>query len=94
MHNIIIYVCNSFKGTTADGEVQLCLVTKQILIHQIPQTLILHFKRFNIDTYMVTKETKHVSFSPILNMAPYCSNKCLEVRCVVSYVRMCKVTII
>ena len=70
----------AFKGITAcDDTPCLSLVTKQILIHQMPQILILHFKRFNLDTYMVTKETKHVEFSPILNMAPYCSNMCLEV---------------
>ena len=74
-----IHLFIAFKGTTADGGPRLCFVTKQILIHQIPQTLILHFKRFNIDTFVVTKESKHVSFSPLLNMAPYCSDKCLEV---------------
>ena len=70
-----------FKGSVTDtgGEkIKLCFVTKQILIHQLPQALIVHFKRFNIGTIMVTKEPKHVTFSPILNMAPYCSNKCLE----------------
>ena len=70
-----------FKGTTTGrDEVQLCLVTKQILIHKLPQVLILHFKRFKIDSYIVSKDSRHVTFSPVLNMAPYCSNKCLEVK--------------
>ena len=64
---------------TSVSNPKLCFVTKQILIHQLPQVLIIHFKRFDIGTYMVTKDSRPVSFSPILNMAPYCSDKCLEV---------------
>ena len=76
-----------FKGLSAGrDEVQLCLVTKQILIHQLPQVLILHFKRFNIAAYMVTKDSRHVTFSSILNMAPYCSNKCLKVNYINFYI--------
>jgi len=57
----------------------LCLVTKQIIIHKLPKVLVLHIKRFIIGDYTVHKDSTHVSFPPILNMAPYCSNTCLEV---------------
>ena len=74
MHNIL-----GASGRISDDDIVLSLVAKQIMIHRLPQALIIHFKRFNIGTYSVTKNSNHVSFSQILNMAPYCSNECLEV---------------
>ena len=58
----------------------LSLVCKQLLIHNLPQVLILHMKRFTVGSYAVTKNKAHVSFPPVLDMAPYSSNACLEVR--------------
>ena len=49
------------------------------MIHQLPPVLILHMKRFEI-SFGVTKNSQYISFPEILNMAPYCTAKCLEVR--------------
>ncbi|XP_065906360.1 ubiquitin carboxyl-terminal hydrolase 45-like [Dysidea avara] len=69
------------SGGGSDDDVVLCLVAKQIIIHKLPKVLILHIKRFNIGDYMVKKDSTHITFPPILNMAPYCSNTCLEECC-------------
>jgi len=55
-----------------------CRVSKQILIHQLPPVLILHMKRFSIG-YTVTKDNQHVTFAPVLNMAPFCTTECVQV---------------
>ena len=67
-----------FFSAGAGGEV-FSLVCKQLLLHQLPQVLILHLKRFTVGPYTVTKNKAHVSFPPMLNMAPYSSNACLKV---------------
>ena len=48
------------------------------MIHQLPPVLILHMKRFDIGVE-VTKDDRHISFPEILDMAPYCTAKCLKV---------------
>ena len=58
-------------------------VSKQMLIHQLPPVLILHMKRFSIGR-TVTKDNQHVSFSPVLNMVPFCTTECVQVRHVIS----------
>lgn len=70
-----IYV---YIPTDAGSEV-FTLVCKQLLIHKLPQVLILHLKRFTIGAYTVTKNKAHVSFPQVLDMAPYSSNLCLQV---------------
>ena len=55
------------------------LVSKQALITRLKNVLIFHVKRFNIGVRAVTKNNKFLSFSPMLDMAPYCSNDCLQV---------------
>ena len=57
----------------------LCRVSKQLMIHQLPPVLILHIKRFDIGHYRVTKDNQYVSFPEILDLAPYCTMKCVEV---------------
>ena len=50
------------------------------MIHQLPPVLILHMKRFEFNINgPVTKDNRHVPFPKILNMAPYCTVKCLKV---------------
>ncbi|XP_065907013.1 ubiquitin carboxyl-terminal hydrolase 16-like isoform X2 [Dysidea avara] len=69
----------SARPDASDDEVlALCQVSKQIMIHQLPPVLILHIKRFKIGPYSVTKDSKYVSFPPILDVAPYCTTDCLE----------------
>ena len=65
--------------TSIDDEPALCQVSKQIMIHQLPPVLILHMKRFEIDYNEVTKDNRHASFPEILDMAPYCTTRCIEV---------------
>ena len=49
------------------------------MIHQLPPILILHMKRFEIGFDDVTKDDRHISFTEILDMAPYCTTECLKV---------------
>ena len=64
--------------TDSSSEI-LTFVCKQLLIHKLPQVLILHLKRFTIGAYTVTKNKARVTFPPVLDMAPYSSNLCLQV---------------
>jgi len=57
----------------------LCLLAKQLLIHKLPQVLILHVKRFSINSYEVMKNSTYMSFPLLLDVAPYCDASCLEV---------------
>ena len=63
----------------SEDDVALCLVSKQITVHQLPRVLVLHVKRFTITYDGVFKDSRHISFPFKLNMAPYCTTKCLEV---------------
>lgn len=68
-----------FHAVTRVADAQ-CRVSKQIMIHQLPPVLILHLKRFEISYDGVIKDNRHISFPEILDMAPYCTTKCIEVR--------------
>ncbi|XP_065906355.1 uncharacterized protein [Dysidea avara] len=73
------FICNEcMKNKGGDDSPILCLVAKQIMIHKLPKVLVLHIKRFTISDNEVKKDSTHVSFPSILDMAPYCSNTCLE----------------
>jgi len=52
-----------------------CLVCKQLLINQLPPTLILNLKRFLLGV-PVRKNNLHIEFPDSLDMAPYCTEKC------------------
>ena len=64
------------------------LVNRQVLIKQLPPVLVLNIKRFIIGISSVYKNTKHLSFPHVLNMAPYCTNECAMV-CYIIYNDMC-----
>ena len=61
------------QGTSENEEYAECLVSKQLLIHELPRILILHMKRFHLGL-RVTKNNNHVTFPDTLNVAPFCSN--------------------
>ncbi|XP_065907177.1 ubiquitin carboxyl-terminal hydrolase 16-like isoform X2 [Dysidea avara] len=75
------FICNTCTEnctkTQSDTEA-LCLVSKQITIHHLPQILILHVKRFTIESDGVFKDGRHISFPYKLNMSPYCTSECLK----------------
>ncbi|XP_044737826.1 ubiquitin carboxyl-terminal hydrolase 45 [Chrysoperla carnea] len=50
--------------------------TKQLLIAMPPAVLILHLKRFQVFRSLFRKMSKPVTFPLILDLAPFCSNKC------------------
>ncbi|XP_065907413.1 ubiquitin carboxyl-terminal hydrolase 16-like isoform X2 [Dysidea avara] len=54
------------------------LVSKQALIMRLQKLLILHIKRFEIGNVAVTKNNEFLSFALLLDMAPYCTNGCLQ----------------
>ena len=69
-------------------------VSKQILIHKLSPVLILHIKRFIIGSHRVTKDNHQVSFPRVLDMSPFCTVECVEVRlvncvCVCKFVCVC-----
>ncbi|XP_076466715.1 ubiquitin carboxyl-terminal hydrolase 45-like [Babylonia areolata] len=53
---------------------------KQFLILTPPAVLTLHLKRFEQVGYMSRKVNRHVDFPPVLDLAPYCSSLCGDVR--------------
>lgn len=52
---------------------------KQMLISSPPPVLTLHLKRFQQIGYSVCKVNRHVSFPPILDLAPFCALNCTSV---------------
>ena len=46
---------------------------------RLQKLLILHIKRFEIGNVAVTKNNEFLSFALLLDMAPYCTNGCLQV---------------
>ena len=79
----ILTVCISLNiHTYAVGEpgIVLCRVSKQMLIHKLSPILILQIKRFHIGKHRVTKDSQPISFPRVLNMAPFCTSECVEVR--------------
>lgn len=63
-----------------------CDATKQLLIERPPLVLTLHMKRFLQHGRRLRKNNRHVSFSPLLDIAPFCeqsichvSGSCLSV---------------
>jgi len=67
-------------GSSAIG---LCEISKQLSIISLPEILVIHMKRFNFGQQ---KSSKIISFPLILNMAPYCTNTCLEVSLFLPYI--------
>ena len=67
------------KGALVVIHVLVGLVSKQALIMQLQKVLILHIKRFEIGNVAVTKNNAFLSFALLLDMAPYCTNGCLQV---------------
>ena len=68
------------------SDIVLCCVSKQILIHELSPVLILHIKRFSIESlaYRVTKDNRPLPFPFVLDMAPFCTTECIEV-CIRTY---------
>ena len=71
VHAIYTYLL----GYTSNSA-ELCEISKQLSIAFLPEILVIHMKRFNFGQQ---KSSKIISFPLILNMAPYCTNICLEV---------------
>ena len=46
---------------------------KQLIIYSPPAILTLHLKRFQQNGYSFNKVNRHVDFSMVLDLAPYCS---------------------
>ena len=79
VHNIIIdliYIIGYSEDLTTS--IGLSKVSKQLSIASLPEILVLQIKRFSIGD-RVTKYTEAISFPLILDMAPYCTNECLQV---------------
>lgn len=51
---------------------------KQLLIYSPPAVLILHLKRFQVSYYRPSKMSKQVSFPALLDIAPFCSKRSLN----------------
>jgi len=76
---VINYVSVPECGSISSDDVALCQVSKQITIHELPPVLILHFKRFDLSGPTVTKDNRYIPFPAVLDVAPYCTDKCIEV---------------
>ena len=62
-----------------------CLVSKQLLIHDLPRILILHMKRFHLGP-RVTKNNNQITFSDELNIAPFCSDYSVSSHFIILYI--------
>ncbi|CAG9858181.1 unnamed protein product [Phyllotreta striolata] len=49
--------------------------SKQLLIYNPPAVLILHLKRFQVYRFRSAKVNKHVQFTTLLDLAPFCSKR-------------------
>ncbi len=65
--------------------IAFCEATKQILIEKAPLILTLHLKRFVQHGRRLQKNNKYVSFPPLLDMTPFCT----QTKKVCSYVCLC-----
>lgn len=50
--------------------------TKQMLIQIPPKVLTLHLKRFSHHGKRLKKNNKHISFPPLLDIMPFCTDNC------------------
>eukprot|EP00730_Choanoeca_flexa_P017831 TRINITY_DN8625_c0_g1_i2.p1 TRINITY_DN8625_c0_g1~~TRINITY_DN8625_c0_g1_i2.p1 ORF type:complete len:883 (+),score=186.81 TRINITY_DN8625_c0_g1_i2:246-2894(+) len=50
--------------------------SKQMLIESVPPVLTIHLKRFQQTGMRLSKNTKHVSFPVVLDLAPFCVANC------------------
>lgn len=78
---MLLHVGTKPVTTSDDHEdgLTLCLVSKQVAVHQLPPVLILHLKRFHIQADGIYKDNQHIKFPFKLNMAPYCTTQCIQV---------------
>jgi len=53
---------------------------KQYLICELPAVLTIHLKRFQQHGYRLEKSNKHIIFPLILDMSPYTSKMCINIR--------------
>jgi len=74
----IVYMLNSLFLAGKEDDYALCNVSKSLIIHQLPKVLVLHIKRFHLEP-VVRKDDDYVSFTKVLDMAPYCTTDCIEV---------------
>ena len=77
LHNRVLYLYVSCLQK--EPEYAECLVSKLLLIDELPPVLIFHMKRFLLGI-PVRKNNLHIDFPDSLNMAPYCTESC-EVSC-------------
>ncbi|XP_014246794.1 ubiquitin carboxyl-terminal hydrolase 16 isoform X1 [Cimex lectularius] len=56
-----------------DGKTVYTTFSKQLLIKTVPEIVILHLKRFQVQMSSIQKVNRQVSFPIILDMAPFCS---------------------
>ncbi|XP_053566543.1 ubiquitin carboxyl-terminal hydrolase 45 [Bombina bombina] len=71
------------RKTTSYGDKQESVYTnarKQLLISAAPANLILHLKRFYQNGLTLRKINRHVDFPFILDLAPFCSASCKNVK--------------
>lgn len=60
----------------SEPEIAFCDATKQLLIQRPPRVLTLHLKRFTHHGKSLKKNNRHISFPPLLDMMPFCTEEC------------------
>lgn len=77
---ICVITVSYILGYSEDVTVNIGLskVSKQLSIDELPKILVLQIKRFFLGRN-VSKYTAVISFPLVLDMAPYCTNTCLQV---------------
>ncbi|XP_058270361.1 ubiquitin carboxyl-terminal hydrolase 16 isoform X2 [Hemibagrus wyckioides] len=74
--NSLLCVTCSRKASQGGKKKVYTEAMKQMLISSPPPVLTLHLKRFQQVGYSVCKVNRHVQFSQVLDLGPFCSAKC------------------
>ena len=72
------------KSKSPSEEVVFSDATKQLMIKTLPPVLTLHLKRFLQEGRRLRKNGRHVTFPPILDLAPFCMTDCRVIQCSLS----------
>ncbi|XP_069801947.1 ubiquitin carboxyl-terminal hydrolase 16 [Dendropsophus ebraccatus] len=68
------------KNTKGDKKFVYSNAKKQMLVSLPPPILTLHLKRFQQNGLSLHKLNKHIKFPEVIDLAPFCTNKCKNIR--------------
>ena len=55
-----------------------CTAHKQLQLHHLPLTLVIHLKRFDFLSMLASKITSHVAYNSYIDLAEHCTAEAIE----------------